>query len=123
MPKFDFFCSECGLLFDKIVTDVQTTETACKSCKRMAKRNFKPHTIGVTYKDGMPPTASIDQIVGSDSERRWESINSLHSQANQIRKENNSHVVEVSETGSLKAASPETLQSRRDSADIVINNQ
>jgi len=123
MPKFDFFCKECGLLFDKIVQDSQVSEAECKSCKSMSPRQFKPHTVGITYQAGMPPTATIDQIVGSDAEKKWEKINSLHQTANSIRRETNSHLVELTDSGSLKAASNETKQSRKEVADIVINNQ
>ena len=123
MPRFDFFCSDCGLLFDKIVPDSTVEQVECKSCSHLAKKTFKPHAVGVTYKDGVPPTASIDQLVGSDAEKRWGTVNSLHTKANEIRKSTNSHVVEVSSTGELKAASPESVKTRRDSADIVINNQ
>lgn len=123
MPKFDFFCGECGLLFDKLVADSNTQETECKSCKAQAKRQFKPHSVGVTYKNGLPPTATIDQLVGSDAEKRWGKVNELHQQANTIRKESNSAVVEVSGSGELRAASKETLENRRSASDIVVNNQ
>lgn len=123
MPKFDFFCGECGLLFDKLVSDANTQETECKSCKASAKRQFKPHAVGVTYKNGLPPTATIDQLVGADADKRWGKVNELHQQANNIRKESNSAVVEVSGSGELRAASKETLEARRSASDVVVNNQ
>lgn len=123
MPRFDFFCPTCGLLFDKIVSDANVEQVDCKSCKAVANKTFKPHAVGITYKDGVPPTATIDQLVGADAEKRWGTVNSLHNKANDIRKSTNSHVVEVSDTGNLQAASQESVKSRRDVADIVVNNQ
>lgn len=123
MPKFDFFCRDCGLLFDKLVADSSVKESTCPSCKATASRHFTPHTVGVTYKSGMPPTASIDQIVGLDSEKKWEKLNQQHSDANAIRKATNSHVVEVSTTGEMRAASEQTVKTRREVSDIIVNGQ
>jgi len=123
MPKFEFFCSHCGLLFDKIVQEVSVKETECKSCKGLAKKHFKPHSIGVTYKDGLPPTATIDQIVGSDADKRWGRVNDLHTKANQIRRDSKVPVVEVSASGELKAASKENIEFRKSVADSVIKGQ
>jgi len=123
MPKFDFFCKACGLIFEKLVQDSQAKETPCKSCNNSAARHFKPHSIGVTYKGGLPPTATIDQIVGSDAEKRWGTVNQLHAEANSIRKNSNVPVVEIGGTGQLQTPSSETLQSRREAADTIVNPQ
>lgn len=123
MPKFDFFCLECGLLFDKLVQDSNINEAECKSCGAMAKKKFKPHTIGVTYKDGVPPTPDIDRLVGADAEKRWSRVNSLHDQANTIRRDTNSPVVEVTGSGELKAASRDTVEVRKSVVDTVLDGQ
>jgi len=123
MPKFDFFCLECGLLFDKLVKDTSVSETECKSCKSVAKKHFKPHPVGVTYKGGVPPTADIDHLVGADAEKRWARVNQLHDQANSIRRDTNSPVVEVTGSGELKAASSETVQIRKDVVNTVVDSK
>ena len=123
MPKFDFFCKSCGLLFERTVQDKSVAEVPCKSCGTSSSKYFKPHSIGVTYKGGLPPTASIDQIVGSDAEKRWNTVNNLHSEADKIRKDSKIPVVEVSSSGALQTPSKETLSSRKQVADIVVNPQ
>jgi putative FmdB family regulatory protein len=123
MPKFDFFCTECGLLFDKLVQDANTKEVECKSCQSVARKHYKPHSVGVTYKGGVPPTPEIDQLVGADAEKRWSRVGQLHDQANAIRRESNNPVVEVSGSGELKAASKETVETRKSVVDTVVDSK
>ena len=123
MHRYEFFCRHCGLLFEKLVQDVNTQETECKSCKQVAKKKFKPHSVGITYKDGLPPTPDIDHLVGADSEKRWGRVNEIHTQANKIRKDSSNPVVEVSPTGELKSASSENVAIRKQVADSVFKGQ
>lgn len=123
MPKFDFFCKSCGLLFDKLVADSSVTKATCLSCKQEAEKHFIPHKIGITYKNGLPPTASIDQIVGSDADIRWNKIESRKSQANKARETSKSPVLEVNSLGEIQAASDKTVAERKSVAKLIVDNK
>lgn len=81
MPRYDFKCAECGLIFDKFVRDREIRSYECLDCGSDADRSSiaavgfvfgNGKTTGNTGVDSLD--SSIDKSVGRDSERRWEAI-------------------------------------------------
>jgi putative FmdB family regulatory protein len=92
MPTFNFKCSNCSLIFDKIVRK-SVEKTPCKSCGSESHKilsNFGSFSfqsgshIGNSGVDSLD--SSIDKRIGRDADDRWEHLKEIDKVKNDIRK-------------------------------------
>lgn len=114
MPKYDFYCGECSVVFEgfliKFPENPTEVKMACPRCRSSSGRYFKPHSVGLTYKGGAP-TPTIDQVVGSDADRRWATLEDRQKKANAVRRNTGSQHLEIGSEG-FKPLSRDTAEVR-----------
>lgn len=94
MPMYEFYCEQCGLLFEELVSD-DDDHVTCESCDveldSEDDRQVSDFGFGFDagrYEDGTTGVDSVDndpdQIIGQDADRRWEEIKDRQSTKRKI---------------------------------------
>jgi len=121
MPKYEFYCSDCSLLFDKIFDtfpkDLNSLKAPCSKCKKESKRYYKPQQVGVSYKNGTP-TPTVDQIVGSDSDKRWTKIEERQQKVKKAREKYGTTAMEIGAEG-FTPVGKERIEERKQAHDLL----
>jgi putative FmdB family regulatory protein len=95
MPRFDFQCEHCGLLFEKLFQKSEVSDTApCLKCSKDSQRLLPQvgfsfgsgKTVGNTGVDSLD--SSIDKAVGRDADKRWESVKVRDHYKREVQRDN-----------------------------------
>lgn len=97
MPRFDFKCKSCGLIFEKFISQKDNTTSStipCIDCKAESEKQLPD--VAFTFASGKVVGNSgvdsldtdIDKAVGRDADKRWESIKKRDSEKKAVQQDN-----------------------------------
>jgi putative FmdB family regulatory protein len=124
MPLYEYQCEACGLKFHKLLPRATSEAQSCTDCgenaskqvsasnfafgesRRTGKTGANTETAGgdlvAEFRDGNTGVHSvdsnIDQIIGRDSERRWNQVETREDAKKGVRREHQDRRVAVSRT-------------------------
>lgn len=95
MPRYDFKCPECGLVFDKFIRNREVNSLDCIDCGSDAPRSNiaavgfvfgNGKTTGNTGVDSLD--SNIDKAIGRDADKRWEAIKDRRTMKRGVQRDN-----------------------------------
>ena len=120
MPTYEYYCEDCHHHFEEFKKmDEYGPQTNCPKCSKIenTRRVFSP--IAITRAGTSRDT--VDRVLGSESEKRWEDISERRKIKDKIRKESGNQAIESSikkdESGKInyeyKSVSKERIEERK----------
>jgi len=78
MPVYNYKCTECKLVSEKLVRVADKDAQICPRCgskaQRMGAETFAVHTPLDTTKKDAYTESEIDKVVGSSANKKWEAL-------------------------------------------------
>ena len=119
MPTYDYHCEACNYIFEESFkkVDESSLPSPCPKCQAPSGRAF----VNAPYVARAGSSRdSVDMVLGAESEKRWDGINTRKAEKDKLRKESGNQAVGTSfakEDGQIKykysSVSKERIEERK----------